>query len=157
VSNPREDIFAAVTSALEGITISNGYAVDVDKVYRLDVVPDEMPSTVRRALCVLESLTPEDWSGDLEGCGAIDAKLPIVIAGVVRAQTTDLKSSDRHTQLNALISATAKALMTDPTFGGACKDSKFTSGPVGLVDTDKGEALFNLTLRCHYIFTCTDL
>lgn len=152
MSGPREAIFAAVTLALEGIHPSNGYDIAVDKVYRLDVVPDEMPSTVRRALCVLESLSPEQWQYlDAGESGGQDAKLVIVVAGVVRQQTTDIKSSARHTELNALINATTRALMEDPTFGGVCKDSVL-SGPVALVDTDKGEALFNMNLRCHYVF-----
>lgn len=152
MSGPREAVFAAVTTALEGITLADGYGIDVDKVYRLDVVPDEMPSSVRVAVSVLESLTPEQWDFlDSGPQGAQDAHVTITIAGVIRQQTTDLKSSDRHTQINALINGTTRALMRDPTFGGTCHDSVL-SGPVALVDTDKAEALFNMTLRCHYIF-----
>lgn len=157
MSGPREAIFAAVTLALEGITPTNGYDITVDRVYRLDVVPDEMGSTVRRALCVVESLSPEQWQYlDSGASGGQDAKLSIVVAGVVRVNTTDLKSSTRHTELNALINATTKALMEDPTFGGVCKDSVL-SGPVAMVDMDKGEALFNMTLRCHYVFGWDEL
>jgi hypothetical protein len=157
VSGPRENVFAAVTTALEAITVADGYGIDVDKVYRLDVVPDEMPSTVRVALSVLESLTPEHWEYlDHGASGGQDARLTMVIAGVIKQGTADLKSSDRHTQINALVNGTTRALMLDPTFGGACKDSVL-SGPIAIVDTDKAEALFNMTLRCHYAFGWNEL
>jgi len=158
VSGPRETLFAAITAQLEEIKIVNDYALDVDKVYRLDVVPDEMPSQVRRALCVLESLTPERPQYlDSGASGGYLCDIKVTIAGIVRHQTADLKSSDRHTELNAFIDATRKALMEDRTFGGACKNSEIVSGPVGMVDMDKGEALFNIDLRCFYAFGFGDL
>lgn len=157
MSGPRETMFAAITSQLQAIKISNGYQIDIDAVYRVDVVPDEMPSTVRRALAVIESLAPEAWQFlDSGASGGQLCESNIVIAGVVRSGTTDMKSSNRHTELNALIESTARALMEDPTFGGACKESKL-SGPIGYVDTDKGEALFNMTLKVIYAFDWADL
>src|SRR5262245_37306142 len=132
MSGPREDVFAAVVSQLESIRVLNGYTCDVDAVFRVDVMPDDMPIGVTRALCVLESLSPEQWEF-LDGGGAVqggqDARLQILIAGVVKSPTTDLKSSQRHIDLNDLINATTKALMEDPTFSGTCQNST-VSGPV---------------------------
>lgn len=154
MSDPRETLFAAVAAALEGITISNGYAVDVHKVYRVDVLPDEMPPQIRNALLVLESLSPETWeflAGGGSQRGAYKARVNITIAGVSRGGMTDGKSSERATATNALLMATVKALMADPAFGGAAKESEIQS-PVVFIDTDKAEGLFNLTLRCFYAF-----
>jgi hypothetical protein len=157
VTGPRETMFAAIAAKLLDVRIENGYQTDVDAVYRLDVVPDEMPSSVRRALLVLESLTPESWQFlDHGPSGGQYCTSVITIAGVVRQGTTDLKSSERHTELNQLIESAAKALMLDPTFGGSVKESKLNS-PVGFVDTDKGEALFNMSLHVIYAFNWSDL
>jgi hypothetical protein len=157
MSGPREAVFAAITSALEGISLASGYQVDVDKVYRVDVVPDEVPSEFRNALMVLESFTPETWDYlDSGASGGQLCRTTITIAGIARQGTTDLKSSDRHTAVNALIESTAKALMLDPKFGTACKESKL-AGPVAFVDTDKGEALFNMTLHVIYAFNWSAL
>jgi len=157
VSGPREEIFSAVVEKLESIRMTNDYACDVDAVYRVDVLPDDMPAGVKRALCVLESLTPEAWEFlDSGASGGQDSKLTVVIAGVVKSPSTDLKSSQRHTDLNELINATTKALMQDPTFARTCKQSVL-SGPLAMVDTDKGEALFNMNLRCRYQFAYADL
>jgi hypothetical protein len=46
--------------------------------------------------------------------------------------------------------------MQDPKFSGTCHESVL-SGPTGLVDTDNGEALFNMILRCRYVFAYGDL
>jgi hypothetical protein len=157
VTGPRETVFAAIAAALLSVRVENGYQSDVDAVYRLDVVPDEMPTGVRRALLVLESLAPETWQYlDNGPSGGQLCKAQITIAGVVRQGTLDLKSSERHTELNQLIESTARALMLDPTFGGACKESMM-SGPVAFVDTDKGEAMFNLTLHVIYAFNWSAL
>jgi hypothetical protein len=157
MSGPRESVFAAVTSALEAIQISSGYQVDVDVVYRVDILPDDMPSTVKNALLVLEGLSPETWEFlDSGASGGQLCRNNITIAGVVRMGTTDMKTSDRHTALNALIESAAKALMLDPTFGDACKESKLI-GPIAFVDTDKGEGLFNMTLQVIYAFNWSDL
>lgn len=155
MSNPREAVFAAITSQLESIRIDNGYGVDIDRVYRLDVLPDDMVGT--RCLSVLESLSPEQWTFlDSGASGGYLGRMMITVAGIVKSGTTDLKTSTRHTELNYLINATVRALMLDPTFGGACKESKL-DGPVGFVDTDKGEALFNITLHVIYAFGWGDL
>jgi hypothetical protein len=157
MSDPREELFAAITSQLESVTVTNGYAVDVDKVYRVDVVPDEMPSTVRRALLVLESLSPETWEYlDNGASGGYMVTTNITIAGVVRGGMTDGKSSDRATDTNHLMMATAKALMTDRTFTSTAKNS-WIMNPVVFIDTDKAEGLFNLNLRCIYAFNYGDL
>lgn len=154
MSDPRETLFAAVAAALEGISIASGFAVDVQKVYRVDVLPDEMPSQVRNALLVLESLTPETWEfmpGDGNQRGAYSARVNMTIAGVSRGGMTDGKSPDRATATNALLMAAVKALMADSEFGGAATESQIMS-PVVFIDTDKAEGLFNLTLRCIYQF-----
>lgn len=157
MSGPREAVFAAIAAKLSGISVENGYQTDLDAVYRLDVLPDEMPSTVRRALCVIESLTPENWQFlDGGASGGQYCSLPITIAGICRQGTTDLKSSERHTELNQLIESAARALMQDPAFGGACKESKL-SGPIAFVDTDKGEAVFNMTIHVIYAFNWSAL
>lgn len=155
MTGPRETVFAAVAAKLQAITLENGYQTDVDAVYRVDLLADQI--NARRALFVLESLSAEDWKF-LDG-GASGGQLctaAITIAGICKQGTTDLKSSERHTELNQLIESTTRALMQDPTFGGACKQSKL-SGPIAFVDADKGEALFNLTLHVIYAFNWSDL
>jgi hypothetical protein len=157
MSDPRESLFAAVALKLESITIPNGYAVDVDKIYRVDVVPDEMPSTVKRALLVLESLSPETWEYlDNGASGGYMVTTNMTIAGVVRGGMTDGKSSDRATDTNHLMMATVKALMADRGFSSTAKNS-WIMNPIVFIDTDKAEGLFNLTLRCIYAFDYGDL
>ncbi len=157
MTGPRETMFAAVAAALLAVRVENGYQSDVDAVYRLDVVPDDMPSTVRRALMVLESLSPESWQF-LDGgpSGGQLCRSTLTIAGVIRQGTTDLKSSERHTEMNQLLESAVRALMLDPTFGGAVKESRIDS-PVAFVDTDKGEALFNMNLHVIYAFNWSAL
>lgn len=157
MSDPRETAFAAVAAQLEEVKIANGYAVDVDHVYRVDVTPDEMPSTVRRALLVLDSLTPETWEFlDSGAQGGFLCRSTMTVAGVARGGMTDGKSSQRVSETNALLMAAVRALMQDPTFGGAMENSLILS-PVVFIDTDKAEGLFNLTLRCIYKFDYGDL
>lgn len=157
MTGPREKVFAAIAAKLLSVRIENGYQTDVDAVYRVDILPADMPPTVSRALQVLESLNPESWQF-LDG-GPSGGQLchgTITIAGVVRQGTTDLSSSERHTELNQLIESAVRALMEDPTFGGACKETRIDS-PVGFVDTANGEALFNLVLHVVYAFDWADL
>lgn len=155
MTGPREAIFAAVAAKLLNVRIENGYQTDVDAVYRVDLLPDQISAS--RALFVLESLSAENWQFlDGGASGGQYCTAAITIAGICKQGTTDLKSSERHTELNQLIESTARALMQDPTFGGVCKESKL-SGPMGFVDADKGEALFNMTLHVIYAFNWSDL
>jgi hypothetical protein len=155
--SPREALFAAIVAQLEGISLANGYRTDVDKVYRVDVLPDQFAPGEMNVLEVLESLTPERLSYlDSGRSGAYQSRIQIVISGCVKQGTTSLKSSDRHTAVNNLLSDTLSALMEDPTFGGTCKDS-LLSDPLAFVDSERPEALFNMLLTCDYVFGRAEL
>lgn len=155
MAGPRENLFAAIQTRLESIKISNGYSVSVGRVFRgAEWTSDQIDDSEMPALLVLETLagdtlTPHEIAG-------YEWFLPILIAGIIRYGETDLKKPTRHTQLNALINDTWKALLVDPTFGNTCKDSILQGGPA-MVDPERGEGLFNLSMRCHLVMQGADL
>jgi hypothetical protein len=155
---PREALFAAIVAQLEGIKLSNGYRTDVDKVYRVDVLPDQFAPGEVSVLEVLESLTPERLTYlDNGPSGAYQSRIQIVISGCIKKGTTNLKSSDRHTAINNLLSDTVSALMQDPRFGGTAAKDSVISDPLAFVDSERPEALFNLLLTCNYVFSRAEL
>lgn len=155
MAQPREALFAAIQTKLESIRIANGYSLDVGRVFRgAEWTSDQINDGDMPALLILETLagdtlTPHEIAG-------YEWFLPILIAGIIRYGEADLKQSARHTQLNALINATWKALLVDPTFGGTCKDSILQGGPA-MVDPERAEGLFNLSMRCHLVMQGVDL
>lgn len=154
---PREALFAAITAQLETISLENGYSTTVDKVYRVDVLPDQFAAGEKYVLEVLESLTPETLQFLESGpSGGYLSKVVIVISGIVKEGTVNLKGSSRHTAMNEFMSDTISALMEDPTFGGTCKESLISS-PIGFVDSERAEALFNMNLTCIYAYGRSEL
>jgi hypothetical protein len=157
MSEPRETLFAAIQAQLEKIKIENGYALTVGRVFRgVDILPEQMNEGDFPALEVLEEIGGERWERvDQQG---YVCRLPMIIAGTIRSGTTDLTSVTRHSEINRLLNAVADCLMEDATFGGAggCRESVL-SQPVVFVDPQRGEAFFNLTLTCIYIFGRADL
>lgn len=154
---PREALFAAIAEQMETIQIANGYTISVDKVYRVDVLPDQFAPGEKYVLEVLESLTPETLQFLENGpSGGYMSRIVIVISGVVKEGTVNLKGSSRHTAMNEFMSDTISALMEDPTFGGTCKES-LVSAPMGFVDSERAEAMFNMILTCIYAYSRSEL
>lgn len=155
MSEPRETLFAAVQAQLESIRIENGYSLNIGRVFRgVDILPEQMNEGAFPALEVLEEIGGEQWKRFDQQ--AYECLIPIIIAGTIRSGTTDLASVTRHQEINRLLNATARAVMEDATFGGACKES-WLSQPVVFVDPQRGEAYFNVTLTCRYDFGRADL
>lgn len=154
MSGIRETLIAAVAAQMETIKIANGYSTDVSKVFRIDFLPDQLDDTDFPAVYVLEPLN----GGTLKvmDANAYQYNLPLLLSGMVRANTTDLKTSDRATSLNALINDIWKACLLDPTFTKTCKQSWLKDGP-GYISPDDGTALYNCELECLMVFQRSDL
>ena len=151
---PRENLFAAVVAQLEKIRVENGYDSDVGRVYRVDMLFDQIPDGAFPALEVLEPIGGESMAAMDDG-GYL-CRVSMTVAGLVKAGTADLTSSDRHTLANALLGDAIRALMQDVSFGAKCKESAI-SAPIVYVDPDRPEAMFNLTLTCIYAYARGDL
>lgn len=156
MANPRETVFSAIVSQLEKIRLDNGYQNDVARVWRVDLEPSQIGEVDGPHLFVLETLAGETL--EAEDISLYRARLPIIVAGVIKVGGTDLKeSSDQaHKKVNWLINDVLKALTEDPTFGGATYDSVIRNCFV-FVDTDRQEGLFNINIVAHYLWARANL
>lgn len=154
MAGPREDMFAAIQAQLESISIANGYTLNVGRVFRAEFLTDQLVDGDFPALFVLESLAGDQLKE--QDPAGYEWWVNFTIAGVIRYGQADLKDPARHTELNALINATWRALLQDPTFDSTCKDSILQGGPA-MVDTERAEGIFNMGLRCHSWFQRSDL
>lgn len=136
-----EGIVAAVTAQLEKIQVANGYRTDVGRVYRVPVVTDQIPESDMPALAVV---IPDDGiQFTVADKTLYRVDLRLVIGGAVSVGDADLLDPARATAINGLFQDTFDALLEDPTFGGACKQSVIQAG-APTVDADRGWGVFNM-------------
>lgn len=105
----KEAALAALKTRLEGITIANGFPIDVKKVTRQFSLPDKFPVTAF-PLLILEDDGPETI--DHKTGGFADINVEINVFGYVRSQ------EEVSTKLNELEAALVKRIYTDQTLGG---------------------------------------
>lgn len=145
-----ETLTSAVVAQLEKIRVENGYKSDVGRVYRVRLIEDQIPEGTLPALVVVTA--PNGHTFTPMGNGSYEAKLRLVVGGMVSQGTADLYDSERATLLNYLFEDTIDALLEDPSFGFKPNaDSVLESGDDD-VDTDRGFGLFALTLHLTYCF-----
>lgn len=144
---PREAIFAAVAKQLATIQTANGYATNGgNNVFRVDATRDQMLTRVP-CLFVLEPLGGEVYTP--YDAKVYEVKTPILIAGMVSVGSTNLLLAPIHTALNELINDVLGALLEDPTFGGACKDTVLERTST-FTDVARGEGYFATQLHATY-------
>lgn len=153
---PREGVFAAIAAQLAKVSVEGGYYNNVAKVFRTDLETAQINDGDMPALFVLDTLQGETMQ--FQDRRTYLSRLPLVIAGVVRVGGTDraLMSEAAHAAINLLVDDARKALTEDETFGGKCKDSLISNVFV-FVDTDRNEALFNMSFSVQYYWTRGDL
>jgi hypothetical protein len=154
-ANPVETIQAAIADALQAIQVANGYSQNVGAVYRVDLLEDQVPASSLPALFVLEQSPGETYR-------ALDknvyrAEMRLLIGGMVSLGQGDLFKPDRVTLLNSLLNDTVKVLLTDVTFGGACKDSVLENRPASVIDTERGFAYFGILMHLTHHFSRSSL
>lgn len=106
----KETALAALKTALEGITIANGYPFDIGKVSRQWETPDGIAVTSYPVL-LIEDDGPETI--DFVTSDAADMQVEVNIWGYVN------NKDQVSTKLNELDSALAKVIHSDQELGGA--------------------------------------
>ena len=151
--NP-ETIEQAIIAQLSKIKRANGYDNDVQAIYRIDLLEDQVQETALPALFVLADAEGESF--EEYDAAVYVARLPIFIVGMVNETEADLTQDARVVRINSLQRDVRKALLEDPTFGKACKDSVLHRVRKA-IDSDRGFARFGLEMHATYHFDRSSL
>lgn len=146
-----ELVEAAVVSALESISVENGYRSNVGRVFRNRIVEEQPTEGDMPALVCI----PSD-SGDgfevIEGNQFYRATLRLSIGGIVNVPGADSYNTERMTALNNLYQDAINALLLDPSFGFIGRvDSRLEGGDRD-VDMERGFGLFAMRLHLTFMF-----
>ena len=118
----KEQIVQAIVTALEAISLENGYHTDVSSVVRPRRTGENF-APADKGVAVLQDAEYREEDADL--CGnppAIGWRLPISCDLVVRHSEHDETPMDQV--LNTFESDVSKCLMADPTWGGLAIDTE---------------------------------
>lgn len=114
-----EQIAAALETVLKGITVANGYTLDVGPVVRRTRVEGFAPED--RAIVLAQEDPEED--GEYEGGGSFRGWVqPFSIYCFRQASEKDL--ADLDTRINAIRADVEKAVRADPTLGALATDTR---------------------------------
>lgn len=145
----REKIVKNVVSALQAITIANGFDVDVAAVLRFRrgiLQVNEFPT-------LLVNVEGEDivpGPVGLNPIGTYTSDMRIVIACYIRQHETTAEEA------NKLLANVQKKLMEDSTRGGDAVDSNFTSSEDFIDDESEPRGGVSLVLEVKYRFLRKD-
>jgi hypothetical protein len=140
-------ITAAIIARLATIKRANGYQNDVQAIFEVPMVQDQIPEGSLPALVVLEG--EETWSWD--DASVYAARLPYVIGGMVNEPGADIMSPDRVQRIRSLERDVRVALLQDPWFAGTCKNS-ILGKTARFPDADRGFAMFETDMVVLYHF-----
>lgn len=134
----RENIFANIKTAIEGITVVNHYANDITNVQRWKQNGNSLNVTP----AVIVKAGPETKS-PARSYNLTDCKLTVMLDLWYREAETS--TADTETALNSLLGDIEKALVADITRGGYARDTKITS--IVPFETVEGEPFAGLAIE----------
>jgi len=142
-------ISAGIVAAMARVKQANGYENTVKRIFEIDLVEDQIPDGALPAIFVLEDQEGETWEpGD---ASMYKARLPYIIGGMINELGSDVTDPARVRRIRSFEKDVRKALLQDPTFGGACKESVLRKAQ-RVVDTDRGFASFIIDMTVFYWF-----
>lgn len=142
-------ITAAIIARLATIKRTNGYQNDVQAIFEVPVVEDQVTDGKLPCLVVLDDPAGETFQWD--DASVYQARLPIVIGGMINELGADVMAPNRAQRIRSLEKDVRKALLQDPFFGDTCKNS-IIGKTFRVVDSDRGFAFFETDMVVLYHF-----